>query len=62
MAARLGKVLYWTACGLAPLWTVGDLLSPQNEPDWLYHISAAVVGGLLIWGVGRAILYILAGK
>jgi len=63
MPARLGKVIYWIACGLAPIWMVGSAFSlPWPVHDWPLGISEVIAGALLIWGIGRAALYILSGE
>jgi hypothetical protein len=63
MAARLGKVIYWTACGLVAVWALGSVFGfPRSVDDWPYHISVVIVGATVIWAVGRAALYVLAGE
>jgi hypothetical protein len=61
MIARLGNVLYWAACGVAAL------LGALGAYEFFVHKdSAAMIGlalfGLIVWLVGRACQYILAGK
>ena len=60
MTARLGKVIYWTACGLVPLWIIGSVFGLEVSADvWP---SVAISGAILIWAIGRAALYVLSGK
>ena len=61
MIARLGNVLYWAACGIAAL--SGAL----GAFEFFVHKDAAAMIGLalfaiIVWLVGRAGQYILAGK
>ncbi len=60
MAARLGIVLYWIGVILALLLCgVGVLFLFSNEPalSLLFFVLAVAV-----WGLGRAMLYILGGE
>ena len=70
MAPRLGRVIYWTACGLAALVVlavIAVLIPALIEGK---NIDGALVGGvilrlviaLLIWLAGRACLYVLADR
>lgn len=63
MAARLGDVLYWFACGAATVWSgiFGSIYWAENrhEPGLLV---AAAIGAFLIWIAGRAFRYVLAGR
>ena len=70
MAPRLGRVIYWTACGLATLVVlavIAVLIPVLIEGK---NIDGALVGGvilrlviaLLIWLAGRACLYVLADR
>jgi len=65
MAARLGQVLYWAACGLALL-TFGFvayliLIVGVPHEDWpVIGIISAM--GVVVWLIGRAFLYVLAGR
>ncbi len=61
MIARLGNVLYWAACGAAVL------LGALGAFEFFVHkdseaIVVFAVLGLLVWLVGRACRYILAGR
>ena len=62
MASRLGNVIYWTACGLALLWAVGAAASMTSLHYWIHGTSIAIAGAAMIWGIGRAALYVLGGK
>jgi hypothetical protein len=66
MVARLGRVIYWTACGAALLWgSIGILFgafAPNARGFEAFIIAVAVIGAALIWGVSRAALYVLAGE
>jgi len=61
MVARLGNVLYWAACGIAAL------LGALGGFEFYAHKDAtAMVGlalfGIVVWLIGRACQYVLAGK
>jgi hypothetical protein len=64
MVARLGQVLYWAACAIAVFWLILGLfgvftretLEPWND------IPVFIGGAILIWLIGRAVRYVLAGK
>ena len=62
MAARLGNVLYWLACVgavLALVLAVVVAVNPgANAQLWIGVYTAAAV---VIWLVGRAVRYVLAG-
>jgi hypothetical protein len=60
MLARLGQVLYWTACALAILMLAISAAGFYNGIigyPWIF-----LIGALITFLIGRAILYILAGK
>ena len=59
MAARLGQVFYWVACGIAALITLFLISAPQIEREAALITMGA---GALIWLVGRACRYLLAGR
>lgn len=65
MIERLGRVLYWVACGVAVL---SLLLAAWSTFAAFYFgeggfvAVGAAVFALAIWLVGRAILYVLAAK
>jgi hypothetical protein len=64
MAARLGNVLYRTACILAVLWVAFILFITATLPipDWTIATPVAGAGALIIWTIGWAVRYVLAGR
>lgn len=70
MAARLGNVIYWFCAGFAailvalPLLMIVFLLRPTNAgyADGLLMMGASMAAGVLLFLVGRAARYILAGR
>ena len=64
MAARLGNAIYWAACMAALLWTIYVLIVTANyaHPDWSISTPIAIIGAGVIWGLGRAARYVLAGR
>ena len=63
MVARLGNVIYWAACGAAVLnffYWVWLALTAHVEPTTTIIFGAII--SLVVWLIGRAALYILAGK
>ena len=70
MLARLGQVLYWAACGIAALCTAWGLFvfgiilvggSTDPMATGLYG-TKWLIGAIGAWLIGRATLYVLAGK
>jgi hypothetical protein len=64
MAARLANAIYWFACIAAVLWApfVFVMGAAQTHPDWTISTSVAIVGAFVIWIMGRAARYVLAGR
>ncbi len=70
MRARLGKILYWTACGIAAFILVvtafflfgAIYLERTKELDAWLHASSLALLAVLVWLVGRAIRYVLARR
>lgn len=66
MVGRLGNVLYWTACAFAVAWSVTYtsifLLDRHTPTEWISGSAIAGGGALLIWVIGRACRYVLAGR
>jgi len=72
MMARLGMALYWIATGIALLLAVGTVLAMvlgalglvKYYKDWegVFLESVVFIPALLIWLIGRACRYFLAGK
>jgi hypothetical protein len=60
---RFGYALYWSACALAVGWLPLLLLVTYAEPqrDWSFAWAAGLIGAAVIWVVGRALRYVLAG-
>ena len=65
MLARLGRVLYWTTCGVAAVvFVLGTFMAAYAYPGTFtpsIAVGCAVISGL-IWLFGRGTLYVLAGK
>ena len=72
MAARLGKVIYWLSLAIAILaallaafvfyvWYAHDFLPSQQGGEGIIALQLAVLS-FGSWLIGRAILYILAGR
>ena len=60
MACRLGWVLYWTCLALIPAWVLIVPLfvaMPTNFASVLFLLIPALV----LYGIGRAFRYVLAG-
>jgi len=57
MLARLGDVLYGTACVLAVLFALIISLIPGNN-----YKPENFIGVVVIWLIGRACRYVLAGR
>jgi hypothetical protein len=64
MAARLGNIFYRTACIFAVLWVAFILFISANlpVPDWTIATPVAGAGALIIWTIGWAVRYVLAGR
>ena len=64
MSVRLGHVIYWVACGLAVLWVILAFVasSTRSVPEWWFDGTIGIVGGCVIWLIGRACRYILSGN
>ena len=64
MTVRISNVLYWSACALAFMWLPFLLLatSAEPQPQWSFAWAAGLFGAAVIWIVGRALRYILAGN
>ena len=64
MVGRLGQVLYWAGCAIALVIILFGLVITFNMSDdnaWMVTVAAAVVG-MGAWLIGRAALYVLAGR
>jgi hypothetical protein len=64
MAARLGNVLYWTACIIAALFLAlaGTQLFVAPHQNQQFVMIASVVIAAIVWLIGRAIRYILTDR
>ena len=62
MAARLGDVVYRTACAVAVVWAAFILVLTATLPlpDWTIATPIAAGGAVLIWSIGRAARYVLS--
>lgn len=64
MVARLGQVLYWGLSGIAAIsFALGVWVNVINkaQADWS-TLGVVAVFSVVVWLVGRACLYVLAGK
>ena len=64
MMARLGNVLYWAGCVFAGAHCCffGALMAQhETQHAWSALVSFAVMAGI-IWVLGRACRYVLAGR
>ena len=61
LLAKLGVVLYWLGCSLAVVLLIIAGLLLGGNPN---YPGAAFVGGVgvVCWLVGRACMYVLAGR
>jgi hypothetical protein len=57
MAARLGNILYWTACAAAVIWAlfIFAATAPLERPDWTIGTPVVIAGSFVIWGIGRVV-------
>jgi hypothetical protein len=63
-SARIGDVLYRTACAVAALWAmfVFIVTNTLSLPDWTIATPIAAVGAVAIWSIGRAVRYALSRR
>jgi hypothetical protein len=67
MTARLGNILYWIACVLGFCWFALSILAvaPADKwpgGEWGLGLGVGVAGCFIIWFIGRALRYFLAGR
>jgi len=64
MLARLGNVLYWGGCVLAALVLLSGLLlfEGMSASDTAFYAALTLIASALVWLVGRAAKYVLAGN
>jgi hypothetical protein len=61
--ARLGRVVYWGASGVAMLLALLAIFEfTRAEPDAPFLGIIFGVIGIGVWLVGRAVVYVLAGR
>jgi len=63
MIERFGQIIYWLGCGIGILSAllVGYLLVAGNE-NYLIGVTFFTFVGVACWLLGRAVLYVLAGR
>lgn len=61
IAARLGRMFYWTACIGAWLMVLVGLTAMSNNRDFRLFIFFAILA-LAFWSVGKGLRYILSGS
>jgi len=62
MVARLGQVLYWAGCGVAIILVIAAVLIIRGDhADVPFGLFVGGCG-VLFWLLGRACLYVLAGR
>jgi hypothetical protein len=65
MLARLGHIGYWLGCVLAAVALVTGVFILQHGPDqdyrWVVYV-ASIGGAVVLWLLGRACKYFLAGE
>ncbi|WP_416897159.1 MAG: hypothetical protein ACMVY4_16930 [Minwuia sp.] len=61
---RLGRVIYWLTSGLAAiglvLAAVLAVLGTGGNDAWFFAIVLAIAAAV-VWGIGRAVRYVLSG-
>ena len=65
MVERLGDVLYWASCvlaGLALLVAMVLAIAMVDTKDEIFVVLAGVLTFGLLWAIGRACRYVLAGR
>jgi hypothetical protein len=64
MIARLGNVLYWGASGLAAVLIAfaAYVALAFDYSDRLPVAGMFGFGGVAVWLIGRALLYVMAGR
>lgn len=67
MLARLGNVLYWAGTGIAALCVIGGgafaiSIYNYNRADAYFIGALWLVSAAVIWLIGRACRYVLAGR
>ena len=65
MAVRLGNIIYWAGCILAVLWVAFAIWKEATSETPLFdhtHFYLMVGPAIVLWAVGRAARYVLAGR
>jgi len=64
MLSRFGNVLYWICSGIAAAVAIGAVAFVYTETRSDAYVGAGLILGtaIVIWLIGRAILYVLANK
>jgi hypothetical protein len=60
MTARVGDIVYRTACLAAAAWAafIFVFAAMLPVPDWTIATPIAAAGAAFIWGIGRATRYV----
>ena len=65
---HLGRVLYWVCLGLIGLWGVFCFIgittqgTPLTGGDSSWGVLLFILGGALLYGLGRLLRYVLSGE
>jgi hypothetical protein len=62
MLARLGEVLYWAGCLLAALLVAAAIAYYNFEDIKLVELLILIGLAVIVWMIGRACRYVLAGR
>ena len=62
MLARLGDVLYWAGCLLAVLLVAAAIAYYNFEDIKLFELLILIGLAVIVWMIGRACRYVLAGR
>ena len=62
MLARLGDVLYWVGCLLAVLLVAAAIAYYNFEDIKLVELLILIGLAVIVWMIGRACRYVLAGR
>lgn len=62
MIERLGNLLYWIGNVAAALWCALFLYAASISSSGSSMVVIAIIGAVVIWLIGRAALYLFAGR
>lgn len=62
MIVRLGNAFYWIAIVLAVGWFLWAIRLTAPSSEWGLGLGIGVVGSLVIWLIGGALRYLMAGR